>query len=116
MRSHHDLVCRLATSYVFRCVDVFVSEKLSLTNDYECSTMILRKSIQCIILELIALELSFLLRSNHIEQPRRLISALLQNMAEVQSYSAVESTFATTLPLEEEKGKILIFLFPKNYF
>lgn len=106
MRSHHDLVCRLATSRIFRCVDVFSFEKLSLTSDYECSTMILRKSIQCIILELIALELSFLLRSNHIEQPKRLIFALLQNLAEVQNYSEVDSTFSTTLPLEKDKGII----------
>lgn len=109
MRSHHDLVYRLSTCQVFCCIDVCSTEKLSLTNDYECSTMILRKSIQCIILELIALELSSLLRSNHIEQPKRLITALLQNLVQVQNYTAVESTtFASTPPNEEEKGKNLI--------
>lgn len=108
MRSHDNLIFKLATSSVFKRVDSAVSmEKLCSDNDVEISTIILRKSIQSVTLELIALELSFLLRMGLLDDPRKYIHALLATPAEYDDHDEnndADSTFATTVQPESEKG------------
>uniref|UniRef100_A0A915DWS5 Uncharacterized protein n=1 Tax=Ditylenchus dipsaci TaxID=166011 RepID=A0A915DWS5_9BILA len=81
LRSHGDLVYQLATSTVFRQV-VPIDQRIRVSCDVSCSTMILQKSIQGIILELIALELSALIRMGHMEQPKNYLVVLLSTPTE----------------------------------
>lgn len=62
MRSYHELVYKLATSPLFCRTD---------------GVTIFARSIQAIILELVALEMAALLRQGHIEGPKAFVVALL---------------------------------------
>jgi len=79
MRSYHELVYKLAICPLFCHMDVFTGNRrqLQLDSDAEYGSAIFARSIQAIILELIALELAALMSLGHIEGPKSFVVALL---------------------------------------
>lgn len=89
LRSHYDLIYKLSISSIFTTIDK--QQHFNITCDNRSANTILRRSIQGIVLELIALELSVLIKGGHVEQPKRFIVALLS--VNTNSGRNLENTF-----------------------
>lgn len=81
LRSQYGLIYKLSISKAFTKIEL--KERFNITCDNQSAITILRRSIQGLILELIALELSSLIKIGHIEQPKMFIIALLSSTGEV---------------------------------
>uniref|UniRef100_A0A914GU12 Uncharacterized protein n=1 Tax=Globodera rostochiensis TaxID=31243 RepID=A0A914GU12_GLORO len=118
LRSQYDLIFRLASSAVFSSIDLPIFVSPSANGDIFSSSVvrkcaedetvfeIVHKTAQGVILELIALEMSALLRTGYIEQPQRFLKILL----------SIENSQNSTISLlphslaAEEPSKTLLWL------
>ncbi|KAI1727325.1 nucleoporins domain-containing protein [Ditylenchus destructor] len=106
MRSQQDLVYRLCTCNIFRKMEIQQDFKTQYNGD--CTSLILRKSIQAIVLELVALELSSLIRMGHVEKPRKFIEALLSSPCDTMNgTTAMNESFATSANIDQNNRAYL---------
>lgn len=113
LRSQYDLIFRLASSKVFCCMDtqkiktndtLYLNETklmLSWKNiDEDITYATTQKSLQAMILELIALELSLLIRLGQIEQPQKYLKLLLSTNEEATSNGEAKNALLWELLIE----------------
>uniref|UniRef100_A0A914M5A3 Uncharacterized protein n=2 Tax=Meloidogyne incognita group TaxID=654580 RepID=A0A914M5A3_MELIC len=103
LRSHYDLIYQLALSKVFKCLTQNNSNDVTPTESFENESSCWRRendeyalatiqrSLQSIILELIALDLSSLLRSGLIEHPHKYLRLLFSTPSDQTSQSLQSS-------------------------